>query len=173
MVRKSLRSETQKQLILDLPSLAYQSTRDDRSTHHSGRLFLTSALIDGFRHLDYTFCTLMNRRTRVFDLTLRCLLSVWLGFGCLELAEQFNLVPEVSAEDQAEQDLDRDALSQLASGLKSDVPSLGARGSVSVLSAVTESISAISLNTIHQLKPPLLHDPPSLPLHQQLSVYRI
>ena len=160
-------------MILDMPSLAYKSTRDDRFTHHSGLLFLTSALIDGFRHSDYTFCTLMNRRTLVFGLTLRCLLSVWLGFGCLELAEQFNLVPEASAEDQAEQDLDRDALSQLASGLKPDVPSLGVRDCVSVPSAVTESIFAISLNTIHQLKPLLLHDPPSLPLHQQLSVYRI
>ena len=115
----------------------------------------------------------MNQRTRVFGLTLRCLLFVWLGFGCLELAEQFNLVPEASAEDQAEQDLDRDALSQLASGLKPDVPSLGVRACVSVPSAVTESIFAISLNTIHSLKPPLLHDPPSLPLYQQLSVYRI
>ena len=66
----------------------------------------------------------MNRRTPVFSLTLRCLLSVWLGFGCLELAGQFNLVPEASAEDQAEQDLDRDALSQMASGLKPEGPSL-------------------------------------------------
>ena len=163
----------QMELILDMPSLAYTSTCDDRCTHHSGRLFLTSALIDGFRHLDYTFCTRMNRRTRVFGLTLRCLLSVWLGFGCLELAEQFNLVPEAGAEDQAEQDLDRDALSQLASGLKPDVPSLEVRGCVSVPSTVTESTCAMSLNTIHQLKPLLLHGPPSLPLHQQLSVYRI
>lgn len=160
-------------MILDMPSLAYKSTRDDRFTHRSGLLFLTSALIDGFRHSDYTFCTLMNRRTLVFGLTLRCLLSVWLGFGCVELAEQFNLLPEASAEGQAEQDLDRDALSQLASGLKPDVPSLGVRGCVSVPSAVTESIFAVSLNTIHQLKPLLLHGPPSLPLHQQLSVYRI
>ncbi len=115
----------------------------------------------------------MNRRTLVFGLTLRCLLSVWLGFGCVELAEQFNLVPEASAEGQAEQDLDRDALSQLASGLKPEVSSLEVRGCVSVPSTVTESTCAMSLNTIHQLKPLLLHGPPSLPLHQQLSVYRI
>jgi hypothetical protein len=116
---------------------------------------------------------LMNRRTPVFGLTLWCLFSVWLGFGCLELAEQLHAVPETAAEDQGGQDLDEEALAQLASGLKSDVPSLGAPGYASVIVEVVEPAFSISLNTAHQLKRRLLHDPPSLPLHQQLSVYRI
>jgi len=116
---------------------------------------------------------LMNRRTPVFVLTFWCLLSVWLGFGCLELAEQVHAVPETAAEDQEDQDFDEEALAQLASGLKSDVPSLGAPGYASIIVEVVEPACSISLNTAHQLKRRLLHGPPSLPLHQQLSVYRI
>ena len=116
---------------------------------------------------------LMNRRTPVFCRTLWCLLSVWLAFGCLELAEQLHAVPEAAGEDQGGQDLDEEALAQLASGLKSDVPSLGAPGFAPVTVEHGEPAFSISLNTAHQLKRRLLHDPPSLPLHQQLSVYRI
>jgi len=116
---------------------------------------------------------LMNRRTPVFGLTLWCLLSLWIFFGCLELAEQLHVVPETAAEDQERQDLDEEALSQLASGLKSDVPSLGAPGYASVTAEVAEPAFSISLDTVHQLKRRMLHGPPSLPLHQQLSVYRI
>ena len=115
----------------------------------------------------------MNRRTPVVGLTLWCLLSVWLGFGCLELAEQLHAVPETAAEEQGGQDLDEAALAQLASGLKSDVPNLGAPGYAPVIVEVVEPAFSISLNTAHQLKGRLLHGPPSFPLHQQLSVYRI
>ena len=66
----------------------------------------------------------MNRRAPVFNLTLHCLLSLWLFFGCLELVEQLQLVPETGVEDQTGQDQDEDALSELASGLRSDVPLL-------------------------------------------------
>jgi hypothetical protein len=116
---------------------------------------------------------LMNRRTPVFGLTLWCLFSVWLAFGCLELAEQVHAVPETAAEDQEDQDFDEEALAQLASGLKSDVPSLGAPGYASIIVEVVEPACSISLNTAHQLKRRLVHGPPSLPLHQQLSIYRI
>jgi hypothetical protein len=116
---------------------------------------------------------LKNRRTLLFGLTLWCLISVWLGFGCLELAEQLHAVPETAAEDQEGQDFDEEALAQLASGLKSDVPRLGASGYAPVIVAVVEPAFSISLNTAHQLKRRLVHGPPSLPLHQQLSVYRI
>ena len=68
----------------------------------------------------------MHRRTAVLCLTTWCLLASWLCFGGLELLEQVNLIPEVAAEDQEGQDLDEAALSQLASGLKPEVPSLDA-----------------------------------------------
>ena len=89
---------------------------------------------------------LLHRRTAVLSLTIWCLLISWLCFGGLELLEQVNLMPEVA-------DLDEAALSQLASGLKSDVPSLDAPYHIPVAKMV--------------------HSPPSLRLHQQLSVYRI
>jgi len=89
---------------------------------------------------------LLHRRTAVLSLTIWCLLISWLCFGGLELLEQVNLIPEVA-------DLDEAALSQLASGLKSDVPSLDAPYNIPLAKMV--------------------HSPPSLRLHQQLSVYRI
>jgi hypothetical protein len=115
----------------------------------------------------------MNRRTPIFGLTLWCLLSLWMVFGGLELAEQVHAVPETAAEDQEPQDLDEEALSQLASGLKSDMPSLGAPGSAVVTAALAEPACSLSVDTVHQLTRLMRHRPPSLPLHQQLSVYRI
>jgi len=89
---------------------------------------------------------LLHRRTAILSLTIWCLLISWLCFGGLELLEQVNLMPEVA-------DLDEAALLQLASGLKSDVPSLDAPYNIPLAKMV--------------------HSPPSLRLHQQLSVYRI
>jgi len=116
---------------------------------------------------------LMNRRRPVFGLTLWCLLSLWMCFGWLELAEQIQVVPETVAEDQERQDLDEEALSQLASGLKPDMPSLGAPSYASATAEVTELACSLSLDTVHRLKWLMRHDPPSLPLYQQISVYRI
>lgn len=116
---------------------------------------------------------LLDRRRPVFGLTLWCLFSLWIVFGCLELAEQLHVVPEITAEDQEHQDLDEEALSQLASGLKSDMPSLGAPGYDFVTAELAEPTSSIFLDTAHQLKRLMQHRLPSLPLHQQLSVYRI
>jgi hypothetical protein len=89
---------------------------------------------------------LLHRRTAILSLIIWCLLISWLCFGGLELLEQVNLMPEVA-------DLDEAALLQLASGLKSDVPSLDAPYNIPLAKMV--------------------HSPPSLRLHQQLSVYRI
>ena len=89
---------------------------------------------------------LLHRRTAILSLTIWCLLISWLCFGGLELLEQVNLMPEVA-------DLDEAAFSQLASGLKSDVPSLDTPYNIPLAKMV--------------------HSPPSLRLHQQLSVYRI
>ena len=116
---------------------------------------------------------LLNRRAPVFDTTLWCLLSLWLFFGSLELAEELHFVSETVAEDQEHQDLDEEALSQLASGLKPDGPNLGTPGRSSVTAEIAQPVCSISLSTVHQLERLMLHGPPSLRLHQQLSVYRI
>lgn len=107
----------------------------------------------------------MTRRTSVFGLTLWCLLSLWLFFGGLELAEQVHVVPETA--------VDEAALVQWASGLKSDVPGGGASSQASVAPAVAGPAFPLSSNTVHQLTRLVLHGSPSLPLHQHLSVYRI
>ena len=115
---------------------------------------------------------LMKRRRSGFDLTLWCLLTLWVFFGGLELAEQLQVIPEVAAEDQG-QDLDEEALSQLASGLKSDMPSLSPPRDHSVIIAITMLTPSSAFTTVHQLKQLTWHAPPSLPLYQRLSVYRI
>jgi len=115
----------------------------------------------------------MHRRTAVLCLTIWCLLASWLCFGGLELLEQVNLIQEVAAEDQDSQDLDEAALSQLASGLKSDVPSLDAPYGTPLAKEGAEPAVWLSLNTVHQLGRLMVHWSPSLRLHQQLSIYRI
>jgi hypothetical protein len=115
----------------------------------------------------------MHRRTVVLNLTMWCLLASWLCFGCLELLEQVNLIPETEAEDQTGQDLDEVALSQLASGLKSDLPSLDIPCGTLLPKEGVQAAVWLSLHRVHQLNRLMVHSPPSLPLHQQISVYRI
>lgn len=94
-------------------------------------------------------------------------------FGGLELAEHLHLVQETAAEDQEHPDLDAEALSQLASGLKSAVPNRGAPCDASVIIAVAEPAFSHSFNPVHQLKRLTRDGSPSRPLHQLLGVYRI
>ena len=115
----------------------------------------------------------MHRRTAVLCLTIWCLLASWLCFGGLEFLEQINFIPETAAEDQDGQDLDEAALSQLASGLKPEVPSLDADCGTPLTKEGTEPTVCLSLHTVHQLGRLMVHRSPSLRLHQQLSVYRI
>jgi hypothetical protein len=114
---------------------------------------------------------LLNRRTRIFLLSLRCLLSLWLFFCCLELAEELQFVTETVAEDQAGQDLDEEALSQLASGIKSDVSGLLTPDNLAVINTISEKTTSVLFTTFHHFK--RLNPPFSLPLYQQFSVYRI
>lgn len=116
---------------------------------------------------------LLNRGAPVFGATLWCLLLLWLFFGCLELAEELQFVSEIAAEDQEHQDLDEEALLQLASGLKPDGPSLGAPACASVTAGIAQPACPTCLSSLNQLQRLMLHDPPSLLLHQKLSVYRI
>lgn len=115
----------------------------------------------------------LHRRTPVLCLTIWCLLASWLCFGGLELLEQVNLIPEIAAEDQDGQDLDEAALSQLASGLKSEVPGLDGACGTPLAREGTEPAVCLSLHTVHQFDRLMVHSPSSLRLHQQLSVYRI
>lgn len=116
----------------------------------------------------------MRRRIVVLSLTLWCLLASWLCFGCLELLEQVNVIPEIAAEDQDGQDLDEAALSQLASGLKSDLPGLDVPCGTPLSREGAQPAVRSSWHTVaHQLHRLMAHSPPSLRLHQQLSVYRI
>jgi hypothetical protein len=116
---------------------------------------------------------LMNCRTVVLNLTIWCLLASWLCFSSLELLELVNLIPETMAEAQDGQDLDEAALSQFASGLKSDVPSLDTPWGTPLAKTVTEPAVWLSLHPAHQFGKVTVHSPPSLRLHQQVSVYRI
>ena len=115
----------------------------------------------------------MHRRTPVLCLTIWCLLVSWLCFGGLELLEQVNLIQETAAEDEDGQDLDEAALSQLASGLKSDVPSLHAPYNTPLGKEGAEPAVWLSLHTVDHLDRLMVHRSPSLRLHRQLSVYRI
>ena len=112
----------------------------------------------------------LDRRARAFNLTIRCLFALWLFFGSLELLETLQLVPETGIEDQRGQDPDEDALAELESGLKSKMPR--ADDNSSVILAIVEPPLSVSFATFD----PLTHQtlsPPSLPLYQQFSVYRI
>src|SRR5262245_18671767 len=103
--------------------------------------------------------------------TIRCLFSLWLLFGCLELVETLQLIPEAGVEDQAGQDPDEDALTALEAGLKSDVL-LAGDNHASVIIALVEPTVSGSFATFDPFTRQNL-PPPSLPLYQQFSVYRI
>ena len=115
----------------------------------------------------------MNARTPLFGLALWSLLCLWVFFGGLELVEQLQVIQETDAEDQQGRDLDEEALSQLASGLKSNVPIL-ATPSVTVVSFVVPPSSvSVFQPTVQPHSQLLLRHPSLLPLHKQFSVYRI
>ena len=112
----------------------------------------------------------MNRRGSVFLLVAWCLLSAWLLYGGLELAEELKLVVK---NQPSAHDLDMEALLQLASGLKPDVPTIENRSVVSRTPEAVESSPLIPTHTIFRDDNHTVPDLPSLRLHQFLSVYRI
>ncbi len=127
--------------------------------------------IDGFEGVAYHGAMFRNHRRSIFRLTLWGLFSAWIFFGCLELIENSQLIPSIVEDAQESADYDEDALTGLASGLKSDVISWGTLGSTWILKTVVESVITPCPPTV---QPRLAHyGPPSLPLYQQLSVYRI
>ena len=115
----------------------------------------------------------MIPRIPLFRSTLWGLLCLWVFFGCLELAEQLHVVEESVAEDQTHQDLDEDALVQLASGLKSDDAALFTPQYASATIDIAALAYTPPVHIVGQFRPPMRYGPCSLRRHQELSVYRI
>jgi hypothetical protein len=105
--------------------------------------------------------------------TLWGLLLVWAFFGGLVLAEQVQLIPETAALDSGAPDLDAEALAELGSGLKPNVPSLDVLSCSDLASIIAELALPITSLSVHQPKRLMLHDSLTRPLYQRLSVYRI
>ncbi|MBA2252488.1 MAG: hypothetical protein H0W13_07260 [Nitrospirales bacterium] len=107
-----------------------------------------------------------------FRSTAWCLLGLWLLFGVLELAEQVHTMPEWATEGQHDLDLDEAALAQLATGLKSQSPTLNIPDLQASEIVGPEHFCAPPLWELSRLDP-AVRRPPSLRLHQHISVYRI
>ena len=110
----------------------------------------------------------MIRRDSIIWMTVWCLLLLWGLYGGLELLEDLQVVVKV----QAGPDLDLEALLQLASGIKSDVPSVdnqaeGQLGKV-LISLCLKSFADVQVDADNSC-----HRAPSLRRHQFISVYRI
>jgi hypothetical protein len=105
-------------------------------------------------------------RATILSLTVRWLLFSWLCFSGLELIEHLGFMPEVEDQDEV-------ALAQVGSGLKSEVPSPDDAVSAPVANQADELIVWLPSPPTHQFVRLVVHGPPSLRLHQQLSVYRI
>ena len=75
-------------------------------------------------------------------------------------------MPEVEDQDEV-------ALAQVGSGLKSEVTNPDDTVSAPVANQTAELVAWLSLASAHQFVRLMVHGPPSLRLHQQLSVYRI
>lgn len=112
----------------------------------------------------------MNRRSSTCLLIVWCLLSLWLFYGGLELAEELKLAVKVQP---CAQDLDMECLLQLASGLKPDVPTLVNQP---LLSETAEAVKPSLLTPTHTIDRETRYAvqvSSSLRLHQYLSIYRI
>jgi hypothetical protein len=107
------------------------------------------------------------------SLTVGCLLASWLCFGCLEFLEQVSVIAETAAEDQSDQDLDEAALSQLASGLKSNALSLDIPCGISAIKESSGPAGWLYVYTVHPFGTVIVQSSPSIRLHQKHSVYRI
>jgi hypothetical protein len=112
---------------------------------------------------------LLRQDPPYFRLLICGLISLWTFFGCLEFAESLEVLTEVVSDGQ---DLDEQALLQLTIGLKPDLPSDGSIGGSSAVVGLPIARHLESpVNTLpRQLS---FRSPPSRPLYQQLSVYRI
>ena len=91
-------------------------------------------------------------------------------FACLEFAESLEILTEVVSDGQ---DLDEQALLQLTFGLKPDILNDGSIGGNSASVDLPIALHAGLPVSTHPRQPLSFRSPPSRPLYQQLSVYRI
>ena len=114
---------------------------------------------------------LLNPQWAVYRRSTWCLFALWLLFGGVELAEQAQVIAELAGEDQQDSDQDEDALTQLSSGLRSEVPSLNVSSFGFTNTVSPEFVACFECASSRQQLPG--HSPPSLRLHQSISIYRI
>lgn len=115
----------------------------------------------------------VNRHSKLFGLTLWSLLSIWAAFGSFEFAEAIEVLDEIVTRNATHQDLDEQALAQLASGIKSDVLALDAVRCATCSIAFVSATPSCNALTYRQSPDLIIHGPPFLPRYQQFSVYRI
>ena len=99
----------------------------------------------------------LNPRAHAFCIPLWCLLLLWMFFDALVMAEELQVITETAAEDQ------EDRLKSIVLSLQ--IPSFAF--------SATVSEPLLSVFIAPAFTPLELHDPPSRPLYQRLSVYRI
>lgn len=108
-----------------------------------------------------------NQHQMGLILVTRGLIAVWLFLGCLALTDQMQLTQETSSQDE-------EALLQLASCLKPDVPQLECALSNSGISDASVSSSLFTTEEdASQETRSIVQVVPTLRLHQLVSVYRI
>lgn len=115
----------------------------------------------------------MKHHCTLFKFTLWSLLSIWIAFGLCEFLEATELLHETPTTEGAQQDLDEEALAQLSSAIKSNVPVFDAWHFTSHPLASAYATPALSAVNLTPWTPQAGHGPPGLPLYQQISVYRI
>src|SRR5215813_8207854 len=104
----------------------------------------------------------LNRQAALFNVTIRCLLSLWLFLGCVVMLEQLQIAPETGVENQTGLDPDEAVLSELVSEFKSGVLLAGDHSSVMMASG--EPTLSVSFATFDPFTRQSL-DPPSLRLY--------
>ena len=115
----------------------------------------------------------LSRNQSLFVCVIGSLLALWALFGCLELAETVASMDQLVSEDQEEQDADQDALAQLAYGLRSDSSSVEIAVSSPVIDETPTELSPLATTFRFELNRRNHPSPPSLLIHQRISVYRI
>lgn len=112
----------------------------------------------------------MSRRQRVLFLISWCLLATWVLYAGLELAEELEMILKIG---HSEHDADLEALLQLASGLKRDVPAVESPSACEAAIRAAPYARQASPHTADWNGTLRFHTWFSIRLHQYLSVYRI
>jgi hypothetical protein len=101
----------------------------------------------------------------LFQFTLWTLLSISAAFGSFELAEAIEFLHEITTEDATHQDLDEEALAQLASSIKSETPCIDALHAPCDAVTLRSAAPSFSPGILKQVNTRRTHDPSFLPLY--------